>query len=273
MRVAGLGVYVALSLFTSICMLYAATTNRICHADIIHAHMRSQEYACAKCGTGESTALSLTFPSPRHDICRGGLSCKPMRRLRRMQHSYACARLARRPGRIRRRWWRERGRERPARGCTYGRAGEERMAAILAYCRRGGITSPATETARRVPSAVLASSTSVLVPASRLGPVTRRDSVPSTCHGELTLDAAAPDDPSPICPLSETVSPRQSPIYAFSTPCPSQPLRVSLLSCTFCHFLQRHASAASLSSFFLSYHAIYPSVQTLQVTTLTNHGE
>lgn len=158
--------------------------HRICHVDIIHAHMRSQEYACAKCGTGESTALSLTFPSPRHDICRGGLTCKPMRRLRRMQHSYACARLARRPGRIRRRWWRERGRERPARGCTYGRAGEERMAAILAYCRRGGITSPATETARRVPSAVLASSTSVLVPASRLGPVTRRDSVPSTCHGE-----------------------------------------------------------------------------------------
>ena len=89
----------------------------------------------------------------------------------------------------------------------------------------------------------------------------------------VTLDAAAPDDPSPICPLSETVSPRQSPIYAFSTPCPSQPLRVSLLSCTFCHFLQRYASAASLSSFFLSYHAIYPSVQTLQVTTLTNHGE
>ena len=149
---------------------------------MIHAHMRSQEYACAKCGTGESTALSLTFPSPRHDICRGGLTCKPMRRLRRMQHSYACARLARRPGRIRRRWWRERGRERPARGCTYGRAGEERMAAILAYCRRGGITSPATETARRVPSAVLASSTSVLSPplASAPSPAATASPAPAT---------------------------------------------------------------------------------------------
>ncbi|RDX55647.1 hypothetical protein OH76DRAFT_757389 [Lentinus brumalis] len=155
-------------------MLYAATTNPPCHADI-HAHMHSQECCRAKCGTGGSTAL-----------CPLGFECS----IYALSRRYVQAALA---------------------GGAHGWHGD-----LPAFVHCGGERADRGLCGRRPTLRILAYVDHVTCchlpesfprpfwrapPLSRpraLRAATRRHSVRNTCHGELSLDHAAPDDPSPI---------------------------------------------------------------------------